>query len=200
MLVLVLVGMMFLPLGRRLKWVIVGGVLFAGLAGFGWRYSGYFNRGATSVGARFDYWQGALHTVRTHPLLGTGPGTFGETYAQYQKSKRSEGEFPRLAHNDYLQQASDSGVPGCLFYGAFVIISLVYAGRKVELRKDWLRLAVWLGLLGWALQGLMEFGLYIPAIAWPAFTFMGWLLGQVSAPQTANPSTGAARPGNLAQP
>jgi len=26
------------------------------------------------------------------------------------------------------------------------------------------------------LQGLFEFGLYIPALAWPAFTFIGWLL------------------------
>ncbi|MDB6023564.1 MAG: O-antigen polymerase, partial [Pedosphaera sp.] len=37
--------------------------------------------------------------------------------------------------------------------------------------------AVWLGVLGWALQSFVEFGLYIPALAWPAFGFMGWLLG-----------------------
>jgi hypothetical protein len=37
--------------------------------------------------------------------------------------------------------------------------------------------AVWLGVLGWSLQSLVEFGLYIPALAWPAFTFLGWLLG-----------------------
>ena len=35
--------------------------------------------------------------------------------------------------------------------------------------------AVWLGVLGWSLQSLVEFGLYIPALAWPAFTFLGWL-------------------------
>jgi len=42
--------------------------------------------------------------------------------------------------------------------------------------KSSLRFALWLGLLGWALQGLVEFGLYIPALAWPAFTFLGLLL------------------------
>jgi hypothetical protein len=39
-------------------------------------------------------------------------------------------------------------------------------------------MAVWLGVLGWALQGVIEFGLYIPALAWPAFAFLGWLLGR----------------------
>jgi len=32
-------------------------------------------------------------------------------------------------------------------------------------------------LLGWSIQGVVEFGLYIPALAWPAFLFLGWLLG-----------------------
>ena len=83
----------------------------------------------------------------------------------------------RLTHNDYLEQASDSGIPGFLLYTGFVGWCLVYVYRRGGLRSDWVRLAVWLGLLGWALQSLVEFGLYIPAIAWPAFGFMGWLLG-----------------------
>jgi hypothetical protein len=37
---------------------------------------------------------------------------------------------------------------------------------------------VWLGLVGWALQSFIEFGLYIPAVAWVAFGLLGWLLGQ----------------------
>jgi hypothetical protein len=42
--------------------------------------------------------------------------------------------------------------------------------------RDWEAFAVWLGMLGWALQGFVEFGLYIPALAWPAFVMLGWLL------------------------
>jgi len=45
---------------------------------------------------------------------------------------------------------------------------------------DRLHFATWLGLLGWSLQSLMEFGLYIPALAWPAFTLIGLLLGNRS--------------------
>ena len=28
----------------------------------------------------------------------------------------------------------------------------------------------------WVLQGFVEFGLYIPALAWPAWLMLGWLL------------------------
>jgi hypothetical protein len=31
-------------------------------------------------------------------------------------------------------------------------------------------------VLGWFLQGLGEFSLYVPALAWTAFTMLGWLL------------------------
>ena len=43
-------------------------------------------------------------------------------------------------------------------------------------KGDPLLIAVRLGLLAWALQGFVEFGLYIPALAWPAWLMLGWLL------------------------
>jgi hypothetical protein len=55
--------------------------------------------------------------------------------------------------------------------------SLWWAYFRGAATTDRLRFSVWLGLMGWALQGLLEFGLYIPALAWPAFAFLGWLLG-----------------------
>ena len=58
--------------------------------------------------------------------------------------------------------------------------SLVFTYRKVGLRQDWLKFSIWLGLLGWGLQSMVEFGLYIPALAWPAFSLLGWLLGQAA--------------------
>jgi hypothetical protein len=36
--------------------------------------------------------------------------------------------------------------------------------------------ALFAGLLGWFVQGLGEFGLYVPALAWTAFTLLGYLL------------------------
>ena len=200
MLLLGLVALVHLQLGNHYKIVIITVVLAIGLSGFFWKYSGFFKKGATSVSARFDYWQAALQTVREHPLLGTGPGTFA---IPYQRLKRPESEMSRMVHNDYLEQASDSGVVACITYTVFIVGVLVwsYPGLprrrldEIQLKstrkadppqgagedRPWISFCVWLGVLGWSLQGLFEFGLYIPGLAWIAMVFMGWLLAQ--APQ-----------------
>jgi O-antigen ligase len=149
---------------------IVAAVLAAGLAGFCWKYSAFFKKGATSVSARFDYWRAAIQTTGEHPLFGTGPGTFA---IPYQRLKRPESEMTRLVHNDYLEQATDSGFIGAALYTLLFAWGLTGSYKRVY--GDALAFGVWLGVLGWALQGFFEFGLYIPAIAWPAFAFLGWL-------------------------
>ena len=174
------VVLLHLPLARTAKGWLVAGLLVAGLAGFFFRFSAYFSKGATSVGARFDYWAAGWKTARRYPWLGAGPGTFSVTYARL---KPPQAEMARLAHNDYLEQASDSGFIGAALYLAFVAGALVTLHRTV--RGDPRRFAVWLGLLGWALQGWVEFGLYIPATAWTGFWLLGWLWGVGNEPARA---------------
>ena len=161
-----------LELGRRIRLLLLLAVAIGGLAGFALKFSGYFARGATSVSARFDYWSAAGKTFQAHPWVGSGPGTFAESY---RRLKPPEAEMAKLTHNDYLQQASDSGWPGALAYTAFVVTSLVWLRRRCW--DDGLRFAVWLGLVGWGLQSFVEFGLYLPAIGWTAFWLLGWLWG-----------------------
>ena len=167
-----LVALLRLPLTRQVKLGVVGVVLAVGLAGFFVKFSGYFHRGATSVSARFDYWRAAWEITKNHPILGSGPGTFS---VAYKKIKAPGAEMTRLVHNNYLEQACDSGVFGFLAFSAFVFGALAFLYRKLNM--DLIRFAVLVGVLGWAAQGFVEFGLYIPAIAWPAFLFLGWLLG-----------------------
>jgi O-antigen ligase len=160
-----------LPVPKKLKLGLAGAAMVLGLAGFAVKYADYFDRGATSVGARFGYWSAAAQTAMKEPLLGTGPGTFQIAY----KRHRAPGAEPtRLTHNDYLQQASDSGWPGFALYAAFIGgAAWVLARRRLN---DPVLIAVRLGLLAWALQGFVEFGLYIPALVWPAWLMLGWLL------------------------
>ena len=199
MLVLGLIWLLRLSFDVRLKRALLGLILVVGLAGFAWRYAAFFQKGATSVTARFDYWRAAVQTALARPLTGTGPGTFAIAYA---KVKRPESEMSRLVHNDYLEQASDSGVPAFVAYAAFIVGVLVVArpnrsrtastnqarepargmGQEGTGEEDSILFAMWLGLLGWALQGIMEFSLYIPGLAWPAFAFMGILLGRSRPP------------------
>lgn len=159
-----------LPFPRHYKIIVGIVILLGGLAGFTLKFTDYFRKGATSVSARFDYWQAAAQTAAVHPVLGTGPGTFGIPYA---KIKKPESEMAQLTHNDYLQQASDSGIIGFLTYITFWMASLALLYRKTKSEPLWF--ACWLGLLGWTLQGFVEFGLYIPALSWTAYLFVGWL-------------------------
>jgi putative inorganic carbon (HCO3(-)) transporter len=173
-LLLALVSLMHLPWSKRAKVVLVSAVLMVGATGFFLKYAGFFQRGATSVSARFDYWRAAMQTIAAKPVFGTGPGTFS---IAYQAIKRPESEMSRLTHNDYLQQASDSGLVAGLAYLTFALAVLILGYAKPSTPYGLSRFSVWLGLLGYALQGLMEFGLYIPALAWASFGLAGWLLG-----------------------
>lgn len=182
-LVLAILAFWRLPIHSRWKTTLTVAVLALGLTAFFVRFADYFQRGATSVGARFDYYRAAVRTFADHPVTGSGPGTFKQ---EYEQRKAPEAEMARLTHNDYLQQASDSGLPGALAYAVFVWGSLAWLWRRSL--ADPLHFAVWLGLLGWALQSFVEFGLYIPPIGWSAFLLLGWLSTEpVSAPATGNP-------------
>jgi O-antigen ligase len=209
-----------LPWARKVKWGLALALLLAGGTVFLIRYQGYFAQGASSMGARMDYWTAAAQIAAKRPLFGSGPGTFSVLY----RNLRSPGaEMARLAHNDYLEQASDSGLLGALVYlslwggGLWLCCPLrappraafpscpatrepvggsavTPAGRSAARPlvgwrefpppdQDWLDVGLWLGLLGLALQSLVEFGLYVPAVAWPAFLLLGSLLGRRKAPK-----------------
>lgn len=167
------------------KWGLMAGWLGLGLLAFLGRHAGYFEAGASSLAARRDYWRAAGQMIQARPWLGYGPGTF---QIPYREIKPPEAEMARLAHNDYLQQGTDAGVPALLAYAAFVFI-LLWRMRPAFLRgrggqggvESGAALGVWLGLVGFAGQGLVEFGLYIPALAWPFFLWLGWGWRQRSA-------------------
>jgi O-antigen ligase len=162
-------------------------VLIGGLGVFAVRFHNYFAAGATSVGARFDYWRAAVQTTGEYPLFGTGPGTFQRPYARI---KSPEAEMARLTHNDYLEQFSDSGVPGGIGYAAWIVLAVAAIGRGVWRNGDHFQFGLFLGLLGWYAQGVSEFGLYIPALAWTAFTLLGGAVFEARNGFDKKPATG----------
>lgn len=163
------------PLPLRAKLGLGTAFVALGLLAFGLVFREKLSRGATSVSARFDYWSAAVDGFRERPLLGHGPGLFKRVYAQ---RKRPESEMAQLTHNDYLQQAVDSGLPGFVAYSGLVLGGLLHRGRARIREVGTRTFAVWLGLSAWFTHGLVEFGLYIPASAWCAFALLGWLVAQ----------------------
>ncbi|HEU5396776.1 MAG TPA: O-antigen ligase family protein, partial [Verrucomicrobiae bacterium] len=181
LIVVALGGLCLFRLRWPARWKVTAAtaIVLLGLAVFAVRFHSYFSAGATSVGARFDYWRAALQTTVAEPLVGTGPGTFQRPY---QRLKSPTAEMARLTHNDYLEQFCDSGVPGGMFYAAWVAALLLFIVRKTWVAGDPMALAVMVGLLGWFGQGLGEFELYVPALAWTAFTLAGWALATAAKP------------------
>jgi hypothetical protein len=165
-------GLLLLRTSIPVKWrrTILLTLAVLGVAGLVLRNLSYFQRGATSVSARTDYWVSAGQILLENPVTGTGPGTFGR---EYERRKASNSEMARLAHNDFVQQASDSGAIGFLSYSLFVIGALWWSFKHLQSDRLSLAMCTWLGLAGWGLQSLSEFGLYIPAVAWPAFFLLG---------------------------
>lgn len=176
------------PRLKRIRIPLAAAALGAGLLVFGIRNRDYFRGGATSVSARLDYWKAALQITRENPLKGSGPGTFMRPYARL---KAPEAEMTRLVHNDFLQQFSDSGMPAGLAYLVWILGSLGVAWSRLARSPAPLPLALLLGTTAWFLQGLSEFSLYVPPLAWIAFCFLG--IASATTPPTPasseNPTT-----------
>jgi O-antigen ligase len=153
---------------------LICGLLVLGVAGFAIKYAAFFHKDRNSVGARFAYWRVALMVVKSHPIVGTGPGTF---QIPYRELKRPDDEATKICHNDYLEQGCDSGIPGFICYTLMMalILAAVYRYSIVGKPRDWMILAVWLGVVGLCLHSTVEFHLYIPALAWTQFFLLGCL-------------------------
>jgi O-antigen ligase len=138
-------------------------------------------RGTSSMAARRDYWQGAMAIARENLWLGTGPGTFGSVYPMYKTGTNEEAQ---LAHNNYLQMWSDSGVLAFLVFTGMWIVAIRDAFQLARQRiGDAAAVAICASLAGWAMHGLVDFDLYVPGIALPVFLLMGVLQGLKEVPE-----------------
>lgn len=165
-------------LSAKWKRGLICGALVLGAAGFAVKNSAFFKKDKNSVGSRFAYWRVACQVIREHPILGTGPGTFE---VPYKKMKQPDDEATRLCHNDYLEQASDSGIPAAVIYAGMIVGSLTWTYRYRVKKSPGLSLefAVWLGLATLAIHSLVDYHLYMPALGWPMFFLLGFMLNSI---------------------
>lgn len=125
--------------------------------------------------SRLSIWQGTWTLIRERPLLGTGLGTFPIAFTGVQTTFL--GEFVNHAHNDYLEFASDIGLPAALALFASIIYLLVRAVRNAFQAENRFDRAVALGcsgsILAILLHSLTDFNLHIPANALLFSTVLG---------------------------
>jgi O-antigen ligase len=115
--------------------------------------------------SRVSIWRGAAELIRHHPWLGTGLGTFPVAYTAVQTTFL--GMFVNHAHNDYLELASDLGLPAALILFASIFLVLVRAIRAFLFAERDFERFVALGCVGSIvailLHSLTDFNLYIQA-------------------------------------
>lgn len=117
--------------------------------------------------SRLSIWRGTGLLIEEHPFLGTGLGTFPIAYTKVQSTFL--GEFVNHAHNDYLEIASDLGLPAAFALFASLIYLFVRAAQGfLSAEKSFDRavaLACAGSMLAIFLHGLTDFNLHIPANA-----------------------------------
>ena len=139
------------------------------------RFEVIHDPGYMATEGRVGIWKSDLGLIRDYPLAGTGLGTFGLGFRHYQTTGLNY--FFDHAHNDYLEFASDMGLPGAVLL--FVPILYLLARMVISFLTDnrRYRRAVTLGCIGSVLALLvhsaMDFNLQIPANALILATILG---------------------------
>ena len=124
-----------------------------------------------SADIRLSYWKAGLRMFKERPLLGFGTGCFGKVFTRFKEPGREESQ---MAHNNYLQVASELGIVGILIFLLFWIYVVRFLLNNIQ--KE--RIISW-GILGsvmaFLFHSLMDFDFYIPGIVFNLFLFLGWL-------------------------
>jgi len=80
----------------------------------------------SSEGREMLLWQ-AIQMTTVHPLVGVGPGVFGEVAWDERKASSGAGGGLLVSHNTYTQMSSELGIPGFLCFITTLLLSIKYA-------------------------------------------------------------------------
>ena len=140
-------------------------------------------RNEVSASSRIDAWNSALAILRDYPLTGAGVNMFrAQPVRDRYPAPAWSGILPH-AHNEYLQAATDLGVPGLFVFVGFQATAgwmLWRVWRRGSMRDRAIALSVAAGLLAHMVYGMGD------AIAlWDRFGFGYWWMIALAAAQNA---------------
>jgi O-antigen ligase len=141
---------------------------------------------ATALRTRLGLWRRTVAMVREHPLLGVGPGNWSVAFPLYaEPGAASDGVLtaargPRQAHDDLLERAAETGVPGLLALGVLGAGVLVAARRRLATEGNEARAvtaAASGSLVALVTMSLASFPLEMPATIALAGIALGFIAG-----------------------
>lgn len=128
---------------------------------------------------RLYIWQSAWEIMKDHPWFGWGLGNFGLAFPRYNLPSLDTvlrfGKVTRFAHNEFLQVATEMGLPAMILYGA-IIGYIIKTGWPLSRQKNitWTHAAAYASFIGIIVHSLVDFNLHLPGI-----TFMAIMLGTI---------------------
>ncbi len=163
------------------RWAAMGILLFLILLISTWMVASqsmvnsFWNAGFLS--GRNYVWEGAVRIFLSHPILGTGPGTFAVQYMTYRDHAWHNTIYTH-AHNVWLTLASEYGVIGVLAVACFFIVlarmALRYLWQVKPGEWSW-AMGIGLGVLaGQGVHNLVDDFMEFPVFTW--FTILALVL------------------------
>ncbi len=129
-------------LGRRylvLLLIVVAAmsaIVFLGMPGLAARFTAKVKAdvGGVYEGGRIFIWKNSWKIVQEHPWFGVGQGNFRDAYAGHLRSDIPEKRKLTHAHNDLLNIAAISGLPGAIIFAAMWVSVLCHIWRARRVR------------------------------------------------------------------
>jgi hypothetical protein len=147
---------------------------------------------------RYDFWRVGMGEFRDAPVHGVGADNFAVAYLRERRS----GEEPLYPHSLEIQILSQTGIVGALLFGAFTVSVLAAAARARSVRRSFGRALAATSVIVfayWFVHGSVDWFWEFPALAAPAFAFLGLAAGLGRAPRSHRPRrTKVARLGLVA--
>lgn len=123
-----------------------------------------------SLAARVVAWTHTARIVSDFPVLGSGLGTFTEAWLRYYPAGTAN--VWKEAHNDYLQIAAETGIPGLLIlaFGLWIFLArYLFRAQRLALGQGPADLSIHhgiaIGLLSILFHEWVDFSLQVGAIA-----------------------------------
>jgi O-antigen ligase len=134
--------------------------LVAAASGFSWGSGSPGSKllNNETLTSRIQYWKGTVGIVADHPLLGTGPDTFGLVFPRYSPREMTGRPVPvDKPHNILLERATDAGLLGLAAYLAVLGLTTaaVVGARRRLTGVPLALLGAWSGaLVAYLVQGM----------------------------------------------
>ena len=140
-----------------------------------------------SLEARSEAARTALAIIRDYPLVGTGGGSFYNTFLSYRTPQYGYA-YVDHTHNDFVEIAADFGLFGLGILGLLVASTLWTVVKVMKRRKSslpWgMAFGVAMSIVALAVHSLVDFNLQIPANALTITVIlaMGWIALELPSP------------------